>query len=267
MIENGKTIPIGSEYPYALLSIPLAIEYGTVEALLISRIDSALDFVSSRPAKYKDKHFREGKWWIYKTYEQLMEEIPNIKERALRNKIHELERLEILYTDNFSFGKAAHITWYSLNYEKLREILELYSKPAKSAVSKPAKNADSEAAKNAGSLKNNNKRLINNKLLYSFSFAKTKEKSLADFFLEYEYPRDVECFLQSYANKYKDKFGVSHPPISLDALVKGIDNLLNNDNVDLLFSDCDVILDVYFSTQFSKHLIIHKPTTAKSLLA
>lgn len=86
----------------------LARIIGAEEALVIQRIHELIS---------EKQLFKDGRYWIRKSYPEWLEEFPFMKERTLRNKFKRLEEKNILTARNYNEDNRDRTKWYTINYD------------------------------------------------------------------------------------------------------------------------------------------------------
>lgn len=97
----------------------LACAIGINEAILLQKINL---WLNCKP------HNSERKSWIYNTYKSWQEQLPFFSESTIKRAIKNLCDRNILLKNNFNKSKLDNTNWYSINYQKLDEIVEKYKK-------------------------------------------------------------------------------------------------------------------------------------------
>ncbi len=103
-----------NEPPLVLLP-SLATAIGLNEALVLQQIQYWL----SRGAKEK-----EGRLWIYNTYEAWTEQFPFWSRPTIVRTIANLEKMGVVLTANYNKAKFDKTKWYTIDYDKLQKIVE-----------------------------------------------------------------------------------------------------------------------------------------------
>ncbi|WP_439236736.1 hypothetical protein [Lonepinella koalarum] len=89
----------------------LACKYGLLEAVILQQIHFLLNISTN---------IRDGKKWVFNTYEQWSEIFPFACERTIRKAINNFEKLGILIsTDKYNTMKMDKTKWYTIDYDKL----------------------------------------------------------------------------------------------------------------------------------------------------
>ncbi|MBU8787999.1 hypothetical protein MHB78_00995 [Bacillus sp. FSL K6-0138] len=97
------------EYP--LIVIPsLAKEIGLNEAIVLQQVHYWLKSSGKK---------RDGRKWIYNTYDEWLEQFPFWSKNTLRRTVARLEESGLLITGNFNKMKADKTKWYSIDYDRL----------------------------------------------------------------------------------------------------------------------------------------------------
>lgn len=89
-----------------VFDVVLARRIGLTEAIIFAQIDYWLK---------RSKNKREGRTWVYNTYEAWAEQLP-FCERTIRRAIYNLEDMGVLITGNFNTYKGNHTKWYTIEY-------------------------------------------------------------------------------------------------------------------------------------------------------
>jgi uncharacterized phage protein (TIGR02220 family) len=120
-----------------LMIIPsLAAKIGVNEAVVLQQIHYWLGI---------SKHVIEERTWVYNTYEEWQKQLPFWSVSTIKRTIRSLEMMGLLLSNNWNEMKMDKTKWYSIDYEKVKEledsILERPSKPIE-------ENAPEEEVKN-----------------------------------------------------------------------------------------------------------------------
>ena len=86
----------------------LAVKIGLKEAMLLQQIH----YWMLRCGKE-----REGKRWVYNTYENWLEQFPYWSIMTIRRALKSLKRKGLIKTKTFSKAPWHNTPWYSINYE------------------------------------------------------------------------------------------------------------------------------------------------------
>lgn len=85
----------------------LAGDIGLNEAIILQRIHELIS---------EKQLFRDGRYWIRRSYPEWLEEFPFMTNAPLRNRIKRLEGMNILYAANYNEDNRDHTKWYTINY-------------------------------------------------------------------------------------------------------------------------------------------------------
>lgn len=103
-----------------LVVIPeLATLIGLNEAIILQQIHYWINI------KKQDKRQKpiEDTYWVYNTYEEWREQFPFWSNATIRRIIGKLEKANLLYSKKFNKVGYDQTKWYSINYEKLNELI------------------------------------------------------------------------------------------------------------------------------------------------
>ena len=67
----------------------------------------------------KQKNPKDGRYWVYNTFEQWHEQFPFWSIRTVKRTFSYLEEKRLLLTDNFNKRPFDRTKWYAVNYEQL----------------------------------------------------------------------------------------------------------------------------------------------------
>jgi hypothetical protein len=111
-----------------LLIIPsLAVRLGVNEAVVLQQIHYWV---------MKSKHVKEGRQWIYNTYQDWQKQLPFWSESTVKRTIRSLEKQGYLLSDNWNKLKLDKTKWYTIDYEKIKWLKEqsiAQSEPSKAS--------------------------------------------------------------------------------------------------------------------------------------
>lgn len=100
------------EYP--LIIIPsLAKKIGLNEAILLQQIHFWIG---------KKKHYKDGHYWVYNTYDEWLNQFPFWSKSTIRRAINSLEKKELLITGNYNKLQIDNTKWYTINYDTLNQV-------------------------------------------------------------------------------------------------------------------------------------------------
>ncbi|RHW32859.1 replication protein [Neobacillus notoginsengisoli] len=93
----------------------LAVKIGLNEAIVLQQIHYWLT---------KELHLIDGRSWIYNTYKEWNEQLPFWSESTIKRVFKTLEDLGYVVSGNFNRSKMDQTKWYTIDYEKLKELDE-----------------------------------------------------------------------------------------------------------------------------------------------
>ena len=100
------------EYPLIVLP-SLAKEIGLNEAIMLQQIHFWLG---------KKKHYRDGRYWIYNTYDGWVEQFPFWSKSTIRRAITSLEKQNLLLVGNYNKAGFDNTKWYTINYQQIKSV-------------------------------------------------------------------------------------------------------------------------------------------------
>ncbi|HEX5501024.1 MAG TPA: hypothetical protein VFW96_00295, partial [Thermomicrobiales bacterium] len=135
----GPTSPLLIAEP-PLQALPtLARAIGLNEALVLQQVHYRLRHA---------RHERDGRRWVYNTYEQWQEEFPWWSIRTLKRIFHSLEERGLLLTATYNRSPLDRTKWYAVRYEHPL----LAGAPPSSSVVRPECNPGTIASCNPGTV-------------------------------------------------------------------------------------------------------------------
>ena len=100
----------------------LAEAIGLNEAIVIQQIHYWL--ITFQEAN-KEEHFRDGRWWIYNSKKEWKDNFPWWSENTIWRSLIALREMGLVITsDEYNKKEYDKTLWYSIDYEKLNEIVE-----------------------------------------------------------------------------------------------------------------------------------------------
>lgn len=97
----------------------LAIKIGLNEAIILQQIHYWLRTFQSSGKK---DHLRDGKWWVYNSYDDWQNNFPFWGTGVIRRAIRNLEKIELLISKEFYASKGDRTKWYSIDYKILAKL-------------------------------------------------------------------------------------------------------------------------------------------------
>lgn len=103
------------EHP--LLVLPsLAAKIGLNEAIMLQQIHFWIS---------KQKHFHDGKYWVYNTYDGWVEQFPFWSKSTIIRILKRLEEGGFVETANYNRMKIDKTKWYTINYNKVKTLSKM----------------------------------------------------------------------------------------------------------------------------------------------
>lgn len=97
-----------------IIVIPsLAVKLGMKEAIVLQHVHYWLSV---------SRNEKDGRKWVYNTYEEWKKQLPFWSLSTIKRTIAILEEKGYLLSDNFNAHNWDQTKWYSIDYEKLKEI-------------------------------------------------------------------------------------------------------------------------------------------------
>ncbi|WP_052211822.1 hypothetical protein [Anaerovibrio lipolyticus] len=111
--QNSNRLLI--DEPPIVLQPSLAVLLGVNEALFIQQLHYWIQY---------SKNIRNGRKWVYNSYESWQEKLPVISVTTIKRIISSLKKKGILLSDCFNKNGFDRTSWYTLDYEKLDALLQ-----------------------------------------------------------------------------------------------------------------------------------------------
>ena len=113
-IDKSKTLIINTE---------LAVILGDLnESIVLNQLNYWLEI-----NKKANKHFIDGKFWVYNTYNDWKEEnFQYWSEKTIQRTFTRLENKGIVISANYNKSGIDKTKWYTIDYDKLEEIVNMY---------------------------------------------------------------------------------------------------------------------------------------------
>lgn len=106
-----------SQNDVVVVRTDLACAIGAYETMLLNQIQYWIN-------RHMDEdHFKDGKYWTYQTYEGWHEQLPFLSLRTIKNLVKSLKNKGIIETGQFNKKNWDRTIWYTINYDKLDEIM------------------------------------------------------------------------------------------------------------------------------------------------
>jgi hypothetical protein len=120
----------------------LAEVIGVNEAIVLQQI---WFYINVNRENESDRHYHEGKWWVYNSYEQWAKKFfRGLTPRGVQNVILHLEKLKILESTQGVSDKYDRRKWYTVNRDVLETVVDNhYAHSAENVSSHSAESAPS----------------------------------------------------------------------------------------------------------------------------
>ena len=110
-VSKNKTIAVKTE---------LACLLGLSESIVLNQVNYWLELYRSDPEKFQEKHYRDGRWWVFNSYKSWNEQFPFWDIRTVRRIFKKLRDSGIIIFSNKYNEKSYDRTgWYSIDYDAL----------------------------------------------------------------------------------------------------------------------------------------------------
>lgn len=96
----------------------LAMAVGVNEAIFLQQLHYWLE---------KSKHLKNGRYWVYNTYEQWRAQFPFWSVETLKRIFKSLKEQNIVFIEKLSESKLDHTNWFSINYDELNKLEVIHS--------------------------------------------------------------------------------------------------------------------------------------------
>jgi hypothetical protein len=120
--------------PPLILLPQLAVQIGEKEAVVLQQVHYWIQLYTEKGDK---RHFHDGRYWVYNTYEGWQKNFPCWSERTIRRAIDSLrkpykpkvgekkiERGPLLLVGNYNRKRYDRTLWYSIDYEEVDKIMD-----------------------------------------------------------------------------------------------------------------------------------------------
>jgi hypothetical protein len=120
--ETGKPIQYLDTKGMFYFSLKLASELGIPEAIILQKIHNWLGYNYERNRHSMTK---DDRIWTYRGYTSLQRELRIFSKQTIIRAIKELEKRKILIVGNYNKRLGDRTKWYSIDYVKIKEYLEV----------------------------------------------------------------------------------------------------------------------------------------------
>lgn len=246
------------EYPMIVLP-SLAVEIGLDEAIVLQQIHYWIEIEKKSGKKETiEKHYHDGRWWIYNTYEQWQDQFPFWCEKTVRRTIKRLEKMDLLIYGNYNKFGYDRTKWYTINYDVLESLINQHkdklSRWKRSML--PDGNGQDYPTNTRDYPKEFNKDFLRGDKGFLRQAKKTAvilEKNVKKVCKEEELNADL-CLhvLKYYFRQYRDYIGEEHPHLNNENLLRCCRKIHygTDDIFDLDEDAWEVLIDQHFITNY-----------------
>lgn len=251
------------EYPLIVLP-KLATKIGLNEAIVLQQVHYWIEIErKTKDAEVMQKHFHNGRWYVYNTYEQWHEQFPFWSISTLKRIISSLEKRKLLISDNFNKFGYDRTKWYTIDYEVLKTLENQESiKMTQWNVSDCIDGKGQSDITNTidyplitsknyvkCSMVQNSKSVCTNDYSYEIVIKQIK-KICRDIEVDSELPLRVILY---YCEQYERYMGKHHPKMRNNHYETVIHNIVYNDH-DFMFEDFELMIDKHFVTDYGEEI-------------
>lgn len=105
--------------PVMTYQTSVALAVGLHEAMLLQQIHYWIEVNKAK----SDSVMIDGRYWTYNTYEEWQKQFPFWTSKTVRNIVKKLRDLGVLIIGNHNRMKSDRTLWYSIDYDRLNEIV------------------------------------------------------------------------------------------------------------------------------------------------
>ena len=256
IIKHSSTF-LTSDPTVKIVPDDLAILIGVDQTMMLCQIDF---WVQNHQ---DDEHCKEGRYWIYETYDDWVEQFPYWGKTKIREIIRKLKEKNLIITGNYNKMSGDNTKWYTVNYDLLDKIMSEKKRLDDTHLSESDTCHLSES--DTCHLSENG-RPIPNISIPKKSLPKKSKKEWSDFDkskhrspdsrlkirlhnLYGHYDSDVsklEDVIRYFFTKYEQEKGENHDFIVSDEKFNEPTGLLRNIVYELGYDDSKKIVDQYF---------------------
>lgn len=108
-VSKNKTIAVRVE---------LACLIGLNEAIVLNQIEYWLELYRNEPGRFQDKHYRDGKWWVFNSFTSWKEQFPFWSIRTLKRIFKKLRDSNLIIgSSKYNERGYDKTMWYTINYD------------------------------------------------------------------------------------------------------------------------------------------------------
>lgn len=285
---TNKELLTSEETRRTAFSPELAKRIGLNECIFLSQLQY---WINMKEKNDDMSTFRDGRMWVYNTYDEWVEQLPFFTKRTFRRTVKNLEDMGVLIIGNYNKVGFDKTKWYSIDYDSLDSIEDPLPKMGNASGQNghiDTVKMDTPCGQNGQTntieySKENNKEdiILNGALDNARCCSALHPKDVDAIRKDVSYPKDVFNFdilkkqisksldhnnvYDSYSRteitniivyfyrRYRDYFGVDHPCINQSCMDNVVCDLLSDPSgvSDLSTEYYAPIIDQYFETELS----------------
>lgn len=247
-------------------------EIGLNGAIILHQIQYWLDVTRQQAASNEEiraKHFINGKWWIYNTYEQWQEQFPFWSTRTIKREFTKLKKAGVVIAGRYNLKGYDQTKWYTISENVLENLIKSHSAKLSqwkmpnchdalgqngttNTIEYPKENSTEYGECKRDFLSDDKKTVLTaSDKVINYKILKRQIQKICD---EEHAGNQEYCFdvLRYYFERYKEHTGRDHPRINnanmrsiIDVLCNGTDIFEPNDS-----NEWKTLIDKYFDTSF-----------------
>lgn len=118
-----KSRYLSSTQDFFLISRDVAEVFGIKEAFVLSYIEGWLTY-KRRHSDENERFYFDDRWWTFKSISNMQKDIRVYSTRSLESAVSNLRKAGVLLVTSKNARRFDRTLWYSIDYEKLDEIIE-----------------------------------------------------------------------------------------------------------------------------------------------
>lgn len=122
---KGRELLLGPNN-VVLFSPVLAQLIGLHEAVLLNQINYWIEIYKKQEENCPEtsRHFIDGCWWVYNTYEDWHEQLPYISAKTIQRSLENLEKKGLIVSAKHNKANYDRTKWYTIDYDALDKLYE-----------------------------------------------------------------------------------------------------------------------------------------------
>jgi len=168
-----------------VVQLSVVKKFGQVPAEILSRLDFWMDSATE---------YRQGNWWVYKTYENFMEELGK-SESTITRALNVLEKCGVLISKKFNSWKNHHVKFYRIDYDLFYGIMgipnprkEMEKHKSVDSPSKESQNEGIENIQNEGIYTDNTNTFNTSSVCMDLSTIESNKNAKEEFWKDEDWP-------------------------------------------------------------------------------